>query len=1218
MKLILFIFFFIQKTWLFGQPVELVVPRYHIDRISNVEFSPDGKFLLTTAGNSIILRETSTGNYLREFKSKNQVTAVKFLSDSRLFVAIAEGIDVFNIEKDQVALHIPGDFYSAVANKKRNEIIAFGRNENIGGNKTISLFAVSEKSYLRQKRIDEKFVSCSYSENGDKILLLNKSLKVYDIKTATISKKTFVNLPDSLIESVALRADNFTYALGLTDGSVRLYNAKNNTHDDLFTYKPFWIGSVGKGLVKDSVRLTVAVREIEFVDSKYLACRHRPFKVSDSKYVDPNELDMMWDNLQAELDESAGHKQKHKQEYWWNMRPTIVVWDLDGRKVNYLNTTDDPISICHDVIATPASIYHFSTKENVSIEGRNVEVRMAKFSSSSKKLLIEANYHERVMDIQQGTNVLLSSSYRLKSNLESFLHKDLVAIESDQNSTVLYDIENEKKTKEYFKLRFESKIIFNRVKQQMAFKRSDTMFVVNFENKVLFSMPYIRDRYSQSGTMSFSPDGELFTYNDERRNRTYRTNNYAVIDSIPRIGSEGEGNYFEKIVPGNKVIYYFSLNKSACFVRDFTHHRFIDSLKLEERNFYGEPVISSDGTMLATGHADGCILLFNFKGSPSSTKIQAHAAQISSLDFSSDGKYLLSTSTDGFIKFWDTQTLKEVVRLLLYQNDWVVVTPDGLFDGTPGGVAKLFFIHGLQTIELNQLKDRFYEPGLLSKVLGLSKEMLRKSQGLNEIKLFPKIDINYPDANSKELLAIHVSGQGGGIGQVKISINGKEATADARSVGTATTPDNLVIPFNLSGHPFLRNHELNLIEVRAYNSDGYLVSPPKKLYYYAEGEKQSTTKLFAVVIGTSDYNGTQLDLRFAAKDAEQFSLVLQEAGSRLFGKENTYVHLLTTNKKENWPTKGNIKIAFGKMSKQAKPNDILIVYLAGHGTNFGTEDSDFYYLTADAQNGNLGDPVVRNEVAISSHEFTELIKMVPALKQVMILDACHSGKFAEDLLAKREVKSAGEIRALERMKDRTGMYILSGSAADAVSYEASSYGQGLLTYSLLFGIKGGALRDKQYIDVMSLFQYCTDEVPRLAENIGGIQKPELRVPYGAESFDIGLVDEAVNKKIELPTPKPIFLRSIFQDEDTFGDPLELSEHLDALFKNGEGDSKVIFVDAMKFTDGYSLRGRYKKIKDFYQITFKLLNGDKLIKDWKTQGKDVDEISKKILEMSLQN
>jgi hypothetical protein len=43
-------------------------------------------------------------------------------------------------------------------------------------------------------------------------------------------------------------------------------------------------------------------------------------------------------------------------------------------------------------------------------------------------------------------------------------------------------------------------------------------------------------------------------------------------------------------------------------------------------------------------------------------------------------------------------------------------------------------------------------------------------------------------------------------------------------------------------------------------------------------------------------------------------------------------------------------------------------------------------------------------------------------------------------------------RAVEFLKDTTGTLILMGSAADRVSYEASKYGQGLLTYALLDGM----------------------------------------------------------------------------------------------------------------------------------------------------------------------
>jgi len=69
-----------------------------------------------------------------------------------------------------------------------------------------------------------------------------------------------------------------------------------------------------------------------------------------------------------------------------------------------------------------------------------------------------------------------------------------------------------------------------------------------------------------------------------------------------------------------------------------------------------------------------------------------------------------------------------------------------------------------------------------------------------------------------------------------------------------------------------------------------------------------------------------------------------------------------------------------------------------------------------------------------------------------------------------------------------------GSAADAVSYEATQYEQGLLTYALLQGMRGPALREEEYVDVSKLFQHAADAVPDLALHIGGIQRPGLPLP----------------------------------------------------------------------------------------------------------------------------
>jgi hypothetical protein len=219
----------------------------------------------------------------------------------------------------------------------------------------------------------------------------------------------------------------------------------------------------------------------------------------------------------------------------------------------------------------------------------------------------------------------------------------------------------------------------------------------------------------------------------------------------------------------------------------------------------------------------------------------------------------------------------------------------------------------------------------------------------------------------------------------------------------------------------------------------------------------------------------------------------------------------------------------------------------------------------------------------------ELIKQVPALKQVLIIDACASGKVVENLMVQRDISSS-TLRALERVKDRTGMHIITGCTADAVSFEASRYGQGILTYSLLEGMKGTALRDDQFVDINLLFQSARDRVPELASGIGGIQKPVIFSPWGAESFDVGELTSKDRESIPLASIKPVFVRSNFQDELEFEDVLELSKTVDQAlndFSSKGSDPALIFVNSRDFPDACRLAGRYRQEKNGIGLSFRI-------------------------------
>jgi hypothetical protein len=330
----------------------------------------------------------------------------------------------------------------------------------------------------------------------------------------------------------------------------------------------------------------------------------------------------------------------------------------------------------------------------------------------------------------------------------------------------------------------------------------------------------------------------------------------------------------------------------------------------------------------------------------------------------------------------------------------------------------------------------------------------------------------------------------------------------------------------------------------------------------------------------------------------------QSTASALFGTGHTSVQLLSTSAATEMSSKNNIRRAFVHIAEKSTPADVLVVYFSGHGIAYGdAEKAQFYYLTKDIGSEDLSDPEIRRKYAISSDTLTKWLTDIPAKKQVMILDACNAGKVLETLAAldKKELDPS-QIRAFDRMKDRTGMFILTGSAADKVSYEASQYGQGLLTYSLLQGMSGLALTEDNRVDVMTLFQYARDRVPELAKGIGGVQTPVLAFPAGGASFDIGIVNAEV--KIPVAAGKPVFIRNNFQEENAYDDVLGLTKALADYFEEVTvkgAQAELIYVDVNEYEKAYSMKGRYTIKGDAVEVRGKLFQGKEPKGDFEAQG-----------------
>jgi WD40 repeat protein len=656
----------------------------------------------------------------------------------------------------------------------------------------------------------------------------------------------------------------------------------------------------------------------------------------------------------------------------------------------------------------------------------------------------------------------------------------------------------------------------------------------------------------------------------------------------------------------NKLLVTASADKTAKIWR--MNGRYVVTLRGHNLGLISAK-FSSDSKFVFTSSLDQTVRLWDVK-TGNSKKVFNCTSPVIDIDVNLEMTFLLVSYDDGSIGIWDIVNEKEVIRSYFFDGDpkkWVHIHPSGLFDASPEAMEMMYWTKGIEVIEFSQLKDRYWLPGLWAKVM--SGQELPKVSDMQELKLYPEVEIKSID---EELVTINLTKREGGYGAVKILLNGKEISQDARGKEFDPNKDYQSLKIDVKNHPFLKDGE-NTISVIASSENG-INSRGVMGTIIRSSKKTKEPHFFAVIVGISNYANEQINLKYPVADANAISKAISLGANNLF-KDRSHIYNLTSDNYKK-PTKENIKTIFDEIAQQASSEDIMFLYLAGHGITTRGENGDFYYLTADATSANqeaYRDEQIRELTAISTNEWVDWLKQIPALKQVMILDACGSGKVVDKLISMREIEPS-QIKAIDRMKDRTGMFIISGCAADAVSYEASQYGQGLLTYALLQGIKGAALKENKYIDVSTILNHARESVPNLAYGIGGIQTPQLLQPKGG-SFDIGILSEEDKKNIILSEPKQVFIRSILVDKKKYRDVLEISkrlnEELNSLSSRGN-KTEIVFFDSEDYSNSCQVTGGYSQTDN--EITLEMTIA---CKNKETQfvlnAKNVDELIDKIIE-----
>ena len=631
--------------------------------------------------------------------------------------------------------------------------------------------------------------------------------------------------------------------------------------------------------------------------------------------------------------------------------------------------------------------------------------------------------------------------------------------------------------------------------------------------------------------VAFSPDGRSVV----TRGDTIRLWDLETGREIRRIADNSFWGLLLAVSPDGR--YSLTNNFNQGHLWDMSDGR-------EVRTFDGHPSpiasmgFSPDGAVV-TGGNDKSVRLWNPATGSETRRFEGHSAEVKAVAFSSDGRFLASGSTDGTCKIWNLRSGTLAATLVGFRDEsWAAVDPVGHYDASdPDSLPGLYWQLGDEIIELKQLKNRFYTPNLLGRVLGFNSQPLTEVAGLNHLELWPAIQVKEP-APGQSTATVQFTERGGGIGRVVVKVNGRELPPSAAGESfRANTPARIDL-----GAAELAADGKNIIEVEAYDKSNLVSSRGVKVLWNTTPEKAGhQPALHAILAGVSDYENPSMSLKFPAKDVLDMAHALEVGGRRLFGVERVDLATFATGTGRE-PTKENIRKAFEAISSKAGPGDVLIVYLAGHGIAGKAGTDRYYYLTREARTLKPEDDTkLWEQTTISSAELLEWLrhKGMP-LHQVVVLDTCAAGAATTELLklADRRELTADQRRALELLREATGSHILMGSAADKVSYEASRYGQGLLTYSLLLGMRGEALDEGGRLDVGRWFHIAQVRVPELAQGIGGIQQPVISSP-GGQSFPIALFTPEDRRQIALPTLKPQLVRALVGDSDQ-NDPLHLA------------------------------------------------------------------------------
>jgi WD40 repeat protein len=468
-----------------------------------------------------------------------------------------------------------------------------------------------------------------------------------------------------------------------------------------------------------------------------------------------------------------------------------------------------------------------------------------------------------------------------------------------------------------------------------------------------------------------------------------------------------------------------------------------------------------------------------------------------------------------------TQTV--LANLYLFGgDDWLVTTPDGYFEGSPGAWKHVRWRFNNDTSDYVAVElyfKEFYYPDLLQSVLNGKAPKPPAGRTLEET-----------DRRQPAVSIADINGRSSGAPNAQAA--GRFQTDKRMAAVTITVADNLDLPKRSDHAASSGAQDLRLFRngslVRVWRGDLFKLgaqdgceqlAPEKQgeprrvrcraevpvvaganqfsAYAFNRMNVKSEDSLFSVsgaaalrrdrtlyvlAIGVGQYDNPQFNLNYPVKDAQNFGAeVRRQQELTGYYQKVEVIPLL-----DQGARKAFILSALKTLAEAVQPEDGVIVYFSGHGTARGDR---FYLIPSD-----LGYKGPRRQVdaagletilthSISDLELEDAFNGIDAGRLLLVIDACNSGKA---LQADDWRRGPMNTKGLGQLAYEKGMYVLTASQDAELAYESEALKHSYLTYALIEeGLRlkvadADADADGAVI-LREWFDYAKRRVPRLRQ-----------------------------------------------------------------------------------------------------------------------------------------